>query len=430
MTSETCSIDVGDKVQLRRHLPGFPGALVYKSCNLSGPLVGRLVGHEHEDGSNAIVTKIKVEVSRQRHGKVSQTSTSAFASVQSETDHLTPTRVSSPRSRILESEHQSASKSKTELPQQSVDTETWDVDEVVFLESENKVLGEVAAVDGPHVIVKVANVPLPNKSSLRVFKISELETVPEGPSGTSMTGQCSSTSVYRGCIQHVPKCILDSKKPFSQTNNEVLTGLNPIAMTTMQTGISLLVERVLDGKAFYLGPVTDQAKSTNKVYTCSTDATTSVASDEGSSTAEYESAPCRETALLPVPVSPTLPVKSAGQKRKRSESDDDTGPEEIPTVFTHGESSNLVSSKFDRGNHKCPVLQAANDSGIVLLCDSNGCLYPRPYGTKLSSPSSRQMPPLQFLSSGWRYVPSSVAERSDERMLMLLVGKFTYIQYT
>lgn len=33
--------------------------------------------------------------------------------------------------------------------------EVWDVNDVVFLESESKILGTVAAIDGPHVIVKV-----------------------------------------------------------------------------------------------------------------------------------------------------------------------------------------------------------------------------------------------------------------------------------
>lgn len=60
----------------------------------------------------------------------------------------------------------------------AANTDIWDVSSVVFLESESKVLGTVAAIDGPHAIVRVVtNVSNQTESSLRVFKVSELETV-------------------------------------------------------------------------------------------------------------------------------------------------------------------------------------------------------------------------------------------------------------
>ena len=362
--------------------------------------MGRLAGHEERDGTSSVVTKIKVEVCRSKRNNLGQKPASVVPpSVRSESDFLTSTAVGSPRSRMLESERQSSS------TREPFDTDIWDVSDVVFLESESKVLGEVAAIDGPHVIVRVPSPTSPSKTCLRVFKVSELETVQEDGSGSSATSPRMSGSLYRGCIQRRLRCILDSQAPASRPGKDVLSGLKPIAMTAMQSGISLLVERLSDGKAFYLGPITSPV---NKVYTCSADASSSAARDEGSFTVEPESVPVNETALLQAqrPVS----EPSVGQKRKHADEDSIRG-------------SAVASSKFDHSGHKFPRLQAIGDSGVVLLFDSNGCLFPRPYDTKLSSPCHRQLAPLRFMGTGFRHVPSVVAEKSAERMIAVVVGE-------
>lgn len=55
--------------------------------------------------------------------------------------------------------------------------EIWEVKDVIFFESENKLLGIVAVIDGFYVIVKVVNVMLLLELLLCVFKVFELEFV-------------------------------------------------------------------------------------------------------------------------------------------------------------------------------------------------------------------------------------------------------------
>jgi len=59
-TNSIFNIAVNDKVQLRKHLPGFPGALVFKPSETYGPQLGRLLSHE-TDGTLQGAVKIKVE---------------------------------------------------------------------------------------------------------------------------------------------------------------------------------------------------------------------------------------------------------------------------------------------------------------------------------------------------------------------------------
>lgn len=59
----------------------------------------------------------------------------------------------------------------------SNDCEIWEVKDVVFFESENKLLGIVVVIDGFYVIVKVVSAVLVLEWLLRVFKVFELEFV-------------------------------------------------------------------------------------------------------------------------------------------------------------------------------------------------------------------------------------------------------------
>ena len=231
------------------------------------------------------------------------------------------------------------------------DLEVWKLSDVVFLDNSPSVLGRVVTVDDQQVIVDVTYpqdhhhhhhhhddgdsggfqgdttttmTTSSPKSSLKVFKLSELETCPEGldtiskmmsSSNTTMTAatgtstqsgtatctsaaaatnfdfsHCSSSTSYHhaGTVQHCPVCFLDPSpaKPapiknssehhhhhhhqqqqqpsssFAATTSSSLSdgaaqqvsarlyGFRPLAIQATTFGPNLLLERVLDGRAF------------------------------------------------------------------------------------------------------------------------------------------------------------------------------------
>lgn len=444
-TNEAANISVNDKVQLRQHFPGFPGALVYKCCNIRGPLVGRLIGHESPEGTSTIVTKIRVEplsvkkiemAAVQSAEESSSSRTPRGRTVEEEliSSHSDVVRSSSPHTSVRR-KAQSSSKPTS-------GSEIWEIKDVVFLESENKLLGTVAAIDGPHVIVKVASAMSPSDSSLRVFKLSELESVlSEGESSAESGGaqQLPTSSLYRGCIQHSPKCIVGSSHNLS--NKELLAGLKPLAIASTSVGISLVGQRSSDNKAFFLGPAVEQAIDSSKVYTCSQDVSVSNSNNDAVCTVEAESISGREAALSVMPLAQSFPDNKpvTGQKRKRNDDDengDDGGDDDngvlntTQNAMTNLETDGLHLCNVHFSTHKYPLLHSASDCDLVLLTDVNGCLYPRPYGTKLSNPSVGEIPPVQNLGIGTRLGQAAEGSSLPEKVLMLFVGECTlwYIQ--
>lgn len=443
-TNEASNIGVNEKVQLRQHFPGFPGALVYKCCEIRGPIVGRLIGHESPEGTSTIVTKIKVEplnkktVSSDKPGSGAVPTSTDFPAVNPSrgktveeeliSSHKDFARSSSPNTSVRRKAQTS------HVP--SNGSEIWEVKDVVFLESENKLLGTVAAIDGPHVIVKVANVMSPSESSLRVFKVSELEAVPsESTEGSAMTQQLPTSSLYRGCIQHAPQCVVSSLAKSGSKN--VLTGLKPVAMTTTSTGISLIAQRLCDSKAFFMGPAMEQAIDSSKVYTCSGDVNVSSSNDDGSCTVEAEAINSQEAALAPVSLVPsdTSDKPIIGQKRRRHSDDDDDDDDDSDISYStrmtpsleSSTSNGLLPCNFHSSSHKFPLLHSSSDYDIVLLTDVNGCLYPRVYGTKLSNPSVGEIPPVQSFGLGTRLGQSSEGNSSPERVLIAFIGRYIYL---
>ena len=439
-TNQSSNIGVNEKVQLRQHFPGFPGALVYKYCEVRGPIVGRLLGHESPEGTSTVVTKIKVEplfkksVSNDKADSgVVQTDTDIPAANSSRAKAVEEELISSQKDFARSSSPHTSVRRKAQFSHVSSNAfEIWEVKDVIFLESENKLLGTVAAIDGPHVIVKVANVMSPSESSLRVFKVSELEPVPsESAEGSALTQPLPKSSLYRGCIQHAPKCVVSSSP--RSGGKDVLSGFKPVAMTATSTGISLVVQRLSDKKTFFMGPAMEQVVDSSKVYTCSGDINVPSSIDDGSCTVEAEAIQSQEGALAPVSLVPsdTSSKPTIGLKRRRS-SDENDDDDESDASHSLQMKPNIESSTFNRllpcnfhsTNQKFPLLHSSSDYDIVLLTDVNGCLYPRPFGTKLSNPNVGEIPPVQSFGLGTRLGHSSEGNSSPERVLIAFIGWF------
>ena len=418
--------------------------MVYKCCEIRGPLVGRLICHESPEGLSTTVTKIRVEPLNNKSETGSKLVTEPVASQQSTTESST---ANTPRSRTVEVEFISSHKDvvRSSSPHTSVrrkaqssdkpanGSEIWEVKDVVFLESENKLLGTVAAIDGPHVIVNVVNVMSPSESSLRVFKVSELETVPsegERSEGTTGSQQMPTSSLYRGCIQHIPKCIVSSSSKMG--NKELLAGLKPVAMATTSVGISLVAQRLSDSKAFFLGPAMEQATDSSKVYTCSTDVNVSNNIDNGSCTVEAESISSQEAALTPTSLVPSVTQEQpvTGQKRKRTDDDDDDDDDSRTSqnMTTSAGTDGLLPCNIHMSTCQYPLLHSTSDCDVVMLTDVNGCLYPRPYGTKLSNPEVGEIPPVQSFGLGTRLGQAPDSSSPPERVLMVFIGRCAPIQ--
>lgn len=409
---------------------------MYRCCEIRGPLVGRLIGHESPEGTSTVITKIRVEPLNQKIG------TSGAVASQATTESPS---VSTPRGRTVEEELISSHKDvvRSSSPHTSIrrkaqssnkptnGSEIWEVKDVVFLESENKLLGTVVAIDGPHVIVKVANVVSPSESSLRVFKVSELETVPsegERSEGTVGIHQLPTSSLYRGCIQHAPKCIVSTSSKLG--NKELLAGFKPLAIATTSAGISLVAQRSSDSKAFFLGPAMEQAIDSSKVYTCSSDVNISNSNDDGSCTVEAESICSREAALTPTSLllSDTHDKPITGQKRRRTGDDDDDDDDYVTTAAQNRtaslETNGFLPCNIQLSTHRYPLLHSTSDCDVILLTDANSCLYPRPYGTKLSNPNVGEIPPIQSFGLGTRLGQAPEGSSPPERVLMLFIGMY------
>ena len=204
-------------------------------------------------------------------------------------------------------------------------------------------------------------------------------------------------------------------------------------MTATSTGISLVVQRLSDKKTFFMGPAMEQVVDSSKVYTCSGDINVPSSIDDGSCTVEAEAIQSQEGALAPVSLVPsdTSSKPTIGLKRRRS-SDENDDDDESDTSHSLQMKPNIESSTFNRllpcnfhsTNQKFPLLHSSSDYDIVLLTDVNGCLYPRPFGTKLSNPNVGEIPPVQSFGLGTRLGHSSEGNSSPERVLIAFIGWF------
>ena len=176
--------------------------------------------------------------------------------------------------------------------------EVWKLNDVVFLDDSPSILGRVVAIDNNQVVVDCSytqsdpseghpsDVPVA-KSSLKVFRLSDLEPCIEGPDffsrqGANVTEEGPSTSSCQppqrmasrhvaGVVQHRPVCIVEISsfshvltsailkslgssipEPISQSETPPLNGFRALAVHCTDAGPNLLVERVADRKSFLL----------------------------------------------------------------------------------------------------------------------------------------------------------------------------------
>ena len=174
--------------------------------------------------------------------------------------------------------------------------EVWKLSDVVFLDDSPSILGRVVAIDRQQVIIDCSytepifegatNNTNAAKSSLKVFKTTDLEPCMEGPdfqratgskvegrgvgnfpsgpggetpSTSSQGGRHSVHSVSRhvsGTVQHRPVLILDPTPVQNYHNGDspvmenCLRGFRPLAVMATDSGPNLLVERVSDRSSF------------------------------------------------------------------------------------------------------------------------------------------------------------------------------------
>lgn len=192
----------------------------------------------------------------------------------------------------------------------------------------------------------------------------------------------------------------------------MLTGVNPVAVATTSAGISALVERKDTRRAIFIGPVVDSSNS-DKVFTCCEDMTATQGNDEGCTTVNCESISSKEGALDLVSVCPDTP--KVGQKRKHPVSNDGV------SLGNQYQGNSITLSRVNTQDARTPTLHKSTGSNVILLCDNNGCLYPRPFGTKLSEPCAVELPPLHCLGVCQRLGFTSRCD-AEEKILAVFLG--------
>ena len=255
-------ISDGSLVRLKNGPPCGPNSIVFTRSSTHGPQVGRSVS-VMERSSIDPKTSVLVKVFRDRTGS----SSSAQSNFELASQNL----------------HGSANIYSG--------LEVWKLSDVVFLDDSPSILGRVIAVDGAQVVVDCsyseASTDLGEgtssaaKSSLKVFRLSDLEGCIEGPDFQSKgsnipPGEPSTSSTnpqpppraithhVAGVVQHRPVCLVDPlstsssgrnigssiPEPMPQSQTGQLRGFRTLAAHATDSGPNLLVERVSDQSAF------------------------------------------------------------------------------------------------------------------------------------------------------------------------------------
>ena len=180
--------------------------------------------------------------------------------------------------------------------------EVWKLSDVVFLDDSPAILGRVVTVDHPQAIVDISHSTSESgtlasssnaKSTLKVFKVSELELCPidygesgpqsgpqpqqhQQPMKTNLVSTAPTSSDTKslqnrggisrhvaGTVQHHPVCILAPELSSSSSSNgssilqqqgsatgSVIHGYTPLAVHTTDKGPTMLVERISDSATF------------------------------------------------------------------------------------------------------------------------------------------------------------------------------------
>ncbi len=133
--------------------------------------------------------------------------------------------------------------------------DVWKLSDVVFLDDSPAVLGQVVTVDQHQAIVDVSGDATSSKTSLKVFKTSELELCLNPIPSSSMTHPLSdqnSSQHIAGVVQHTPLLMSSPVAPVEEASKSIIHGYRPLAVHTTNSGPSLLLENASNGNAFFV----------------------------------------------------------------------------------------------------------------------------------------------------------------------------------
>ena len=267
------TISDGSLVRLRNGPPCGPNSIVY-SRSPCGPRVGKTM-NIIEHGSLDPKTSVLVKVFKDDY------------------------RITSDDKRTNWNDFDSGSTRPPELDTNSNfnSLEVWKLSDVVFLDDSPAILGRVVTVDHPQAIVDISHSTNESgtlasssnaKSTLKVFKVSELELCPidyvEGSppvqprsqqeQATKKSSSEAKASHSRGgvslhvagTVQHHPVCILapelsstsssslssllHQRQGVAASSGAVIYGYTPLAVHTTDEGPTMLVERLSDSATF------------------------------------------------------------------------------------------------------------------------------------------------------------------------------------
>ena len=392
-------ISDGCLVRLKNGPPCGPGALVLSCSKIHGPRVGKTVNiieHSSLDPRTTILVKVlRQDLKSETFSQISNP-VSGLPSVPQISLFLD-------NSRLYEG------------------LEVWKLSDVVFLDDSPAVLGRVVAIDNSQAIVDIAyshkkedQGPSTAQSSLKVFRLSELEPCGVDLASVGSSSQDSATNAsvapshrgvsrhVAGVIQHHPVCLLDPASSHtlfydnevSLSGHTVLHGFTPLAVHPTNHGPLLLVERGSDGKAFIVSSSHNQS---GLLQTSSFIAVNGLGQRPPCSTVEEEGCNALESGLIKnealwgslkqgetnTPFSDPPRRRKIGTKRRKKRCD----------------SRRLPSSSMDIPTSCSTSFIDLHHSGVILLQDVHGIPAPIPAGFSLRTPS----------------LPSSQAERDSEK---------------
>ena len=259
----------GSLVRLRNGPPCGPNAVVYTKSPTHGPRVGKtvnIVEHSRLDPKTTVLVKVFKSGSARKGNRGSDRGSTL------------PTWMESPMAGRDDTDRYDG-------------LEVWKLSDVIFLGDSPSVLGRVVTIDQQQVIVDVSysensssgqsTSTSGGNSTLKVFRLSELEPcvdsrasdLPGRPkakskrsgslpsSQQSLSGSKPVSHHVAGIVQHRPILMLDPTAavpshsgdgfgPEETTPTSKILGYKPLAVHATDDGPTLLLQRVMDGRAF------------------------------------------------------------------------------------------------------------------------------------------------------------------------------------
>ena len=421
-------------MRLKNGPPCGPNAIVFYNCPTTGPCVGRTV---------SILERTSIDPKSTIMVKTFATPTMGEGGRASKRKSYMTTR-SAARSGVGVS-----SSSPSPSLEQFSDIKLWKVSDVVFLDDSPAILGRAVAIDQQQAVIDISYDPATHtssKSSLKVFKLSELEAcleqserespclggarskgarskkasasnTPLLPTPTPL-GKAASRHVA-GIVQHAPVNILDSSKATPHTvggsscSSEddsspslCICGHRPLSLVSGDEGPTLLVERVSDGKAFLVcsshaseGPYTStsfvavgRGKKDSRPHRCTVEEEGVASLEAGLVEDEELASVCRRLRATPTATPERLNEGRGG----------------LPCI------------RGDTGATLLPIYHSR-----LLLKDSNGIIHPLCDGLRLKpTPTSGSSSKACRLSCPYSSVTSRLhAVTRDTNVLLFVLGE-------